>query len=110
MADIEKVIKGLKCCQHSSKSRCDGCPYVYEGLCSTNDCTADLASDAIAMLKEQEAKTGHWTISEYEYLNCSRCGNSYYTGCDSTEEAKMRLKKGFYFKYCPFCGAKMEWR
>ena len=46
-------MKGLECCQYSSKSHCDGCPYVYESLCSINDCTADLASDAIARLKAQ---------------------------------------------------------
>lgn len=50
MPDREKVANGLECCQHSSKSYCDRCPY----LSSTNDCTADLASDAIALLKEQE--------------------------------------------------------
>lgn len=54
MPDREKVDKGLACCQYSSKSHCDGCPYVYDGLCSTNYCTADLTSDALAMLKEQE--------------------------------------------------------
>jgi hypothetical protein len=54
MPDMEKVIKGLECCQYPSKSHCDGCPYVYDGLCSTNDCTADLASDALAMLEEQQ--------------------------------------------------------
>lgn len=50
---------------------------------------------------------GKWTVSEYEYLDCSECGNSYYTGCESTSEANYRLKQGFYFKYCPYCGAKM---
>jgi len=54
MADREKVIKGLECCQYSSKSHCDGCPYVYENLCNTNDCTADLASDVLSLLKEQQ--------------------------------------------------------
>ena len=54
MTNREKVIKGLECCQYSSKSHCDGCPYVYESLCNTNDCTADLASDALTVLKEQQ--------------------------------------------------------
>ena len=54
MTDRDRVIKGLMCCQYSSKSRCDICPYCYEGLCETNDCTADLASDALTLLKEQQ--------------------------------------------------------
>lgn len=58
MANIDKVIKGLECCQYSSKAHCDGCPYVYDGLCSTNTCTADLASDVLALLEEQEAICG----------------------------------------------------
>ena len=55
MADREKVIKGLECCKYSSKSHCDGCPYCFEGLCATNNCTEDLASDALALLTEQES-------------------------------------------------------
>ena len=54
-----------------------------------------------------EAKYGHWYISEYEYLTCSECGNSYYTGCESTAEAKSKLKDGLYNNYCAHCGAKM---
>jgi len=50
----------------------------------------------------------YWYILEYESLTCSRCGGSYYTGCESTAEAKERLKEGIYPKYCPNCGAKME--
>ena len=65
MPDREKVIEALMCCQYSSKSHCDGCPYFNGGLCETNDCTADLASDAIALLmKEQETK----------HPVCEKCG------------------------------------
>ena len=60
MPDREKVANGLECCQHSSKSYCDRCPY----LSSTNDCTADLASDALALLKEQEVR--ELSINEWE--------------------------------------------
>ncbi len=51
---------------------------------------------------------GHWFISEYEYLTCSECGEYYYTGCDSTAEAKKRLADGRHPNYCPNCGAKMS--
>ena len=55
MPDREKVIKGLECCQYSSKSHCDGCPYLYEGMCGINGCTSDLAIETLALMKEQEA-------------------------------------------------------
>lgn len=60
------------------------------------------------LLKEQQPKTGHWIIVEYETLTCSCCGKSYYTGCDSTKEATANLEKGNVYRYCPYCGAKME--
>lgn len=53
-------------------------------------------------------KHGHWFITEYEYLNCSVCGHSVYTGCESTSEANRRLADGDTPNYCPHCGAKMD--
>lgn len=55
-------------------------------------------------------KHGKWLISEYEYYDCSVCGESYFNGCDSTQEAKERLLYRPYdvYKYCPHCGAKMD--
>lgn len=50
----------------------------------------------------------HWFISEYEFLNCSNCGEAYYTGAESTARAKERLAQGIYYKFCPHCGAAME--
>ena len=52
-------------------------------------------------------KNGYWFFTEYEYFDCSVCGGVYYNGCDSTQEAKTKLKEGDYYKYCPHCGAKM---
>ncbi len=58
--------------------------------------------------KEQKDGTGYWIINEYEYLTCSLCGKSYYTGCESTEEAQTNRKKNAY-SYCPYCGKKMTY-
>ena len=66
------------------------------------------AQAALDLLKEQEPRTAHWFISEYEYLTCSHCGESYYTGAESTEEARQRLAGGRYYKFCPHCGARMD--
>ena len=71
----------------------------YKGIMSYID-------DAIALLKEQEAKTGHWIEKEdYNldtYYDCSVCGESW-TMIDGTP-----WENGMY--YCPHCGAKMEGR
>ena len=47
MPDKDKVIKGLEC--HAKGAR--GCPYENE-----NGCQLLLCSDALALLKEQEAE------------------------------------------------------
>ena len=62
----------------------------------------------IDRLKAEQPKHGHWIIDEYEYLDCSCCGESYYTGCDCTEDAKHRLETGDVYKFCPYCGARMD--
>lgn len=52
---------------------------------------------------------GYWYFSEYEFFSCSVCGFSYYNGCNSTKEAKDRLKnKDDIYAYCPHCGARMD--
>lgn len=104
MADREQIIKGLECClkesDHLYSNPCNGCP--YEG----QECIDRLKADALAMLKEQEAKTGHWIEKEdYNldtYYDCSVCGESW-TMIDGTP-----WENGM--NYCPHCGAKMEGR
>ena len=55
MIDREKVIKGLERCKLYNKVNCDKCPYDYNGRGNEkNECTAELVSDAIALLKEHE--------------------------------------------------------
>ena len=59
---------------------------------------------------QPEQKVGHWVITDYEYYDCSVCGESYYNGCESRKEAEERLKMRPYdvYSFCPHCGAKME--
>lgn len=66
--------------------------------------------DFIARSDVQEIKHGKWQITEYDYYDCSVCGNSYYNGCESSAEARQRLDERPYdvYKYCPNCGAKMD--
>ena len=51
---------------------------------------------------------GEWFFTEYEYFDCSVCGECYYNGCDSSYEARKELENGNTYSYCPFCGAKMD--
>lgn len=52
--DREKVIKGLERCKLYNKVNCDKCPYDYNGRGDgKSECTAELATDALALLKEQ---------------------------------------------------------
>lgn len=51
---------------------------------------------------------GKWTISEHEYLDCSVCGYSFYTGFDTMREAKEYLESGYTPTFCPNCGADMR--
>lgn len=55
-----------------------------------------------------EMRHGKWCLVEYEYLTCDKCGNWYYTGCESTAEAKENLRNGDTPNYCHHCGAKMD--
>ncbi len=98
MPDREQVLQGLKCSQYSSKSHCDGCPYAYDaydGLTGILDCTADLACDALELLKEQEPVKPevYWVANEYKFYRCPAC------------------KIGWHYKYdyCPKCGRAVKW-
>jgi len=61
MVDREKVLKGLERCKLYNKVNCDKCPYDYNGRGNgKSECTAELASDALSLLKEQEPRILDW--------------------------------------------------
>lgn len=47
----------------------------------------------------------YWVVDEYEYMTCSHCGKSTYSGCESTSEAN--TLKNHFKHFCPDCGAVM---
>lgn len=110
MGDITRVIEGL--------DEISGYDCQQMSLFDNDVFIRGMAQEAAELLKSQQAeidslkaeqpKHGHWIIDEYEYLDCSCCGESYYTGCDSTKEAKHRLETGDVYKFCPYCGARMD--
>lgn len=104
MADREKVLKGLEICsEHGSWHGLDcehneaykDCP--YRG-CETG-CIVTIAKDAIALLKEQEAKYGYWKNPNSQDCHCSECGEQ--PVHEPGESVPL-------YDYCPYCGAKME--
>ena len=55
MPDREKVIKGLECCTSGEFCLSD-CPYFKEVAMTDGRCITALQADALALLKEQEAR------------------------------------------------------
>jgi len=107
MPDREKVIKGLtECVAAGLEKACPAnCPYFLQCFPDAGLATPfmSLMADALSLLKEQEAKTGHWIEKEdYNldtYYDCSVCGESW-TMIDGTP-----WENGM--NYCPHCGARM---
>ena len=62
-----------------------------------------MACDALAMMKEQEAKEGHWIVLEFcanEGIYCSECHMKIF---DRITKPKKKLSQ-----YCPHCGSRNE--
>lgn len=73
----------------------------------------DMLSDALALLKEQEPKTGYWvSINDGDIVTIDNDGFPE-RACFCSECKKYLIASdeyGVYGRYCPFCGAKMEGR
>jgi len=97
MVDREKVIKGLERCKLYNKVNCDKCPYDYNGRGNgKSECTAELASDVLALLKDQEAKPVIVTNAYgTRFYHCPKCNRDLY--------AYIRQR------YCSNCGQKVKW-
>ncbi len=76
-------------------------------VCSALESVIDAITDA-EKVDDEHVRHGRWFVTEYEYFCCSLCYRSYFNGCDSTKEAKLKLENGDYYQYCPNCGAKMD--
>lgn len=96
MPDLDKVIREIKLC--TSGGPCEGCSHYGHGE-NLVGCMDELLSDALELLKEQEAKTGHWIdttkVIGFPRVQCSVCGSG---------------QGAIWMDHCPNCGAKMEWR
>ena len=91
MPDREKVIKGLHCCSHTDGVNCIYCPYDI----SDTDCTALMAMDVLALLKEQEAVEPIPPTDESDLWKCGNCNH--------------QLFRCTHQRYCDMCGKKVKW-
>ena len=105
MDKLEKVTKGLECCQKKVCIYDDTlkeCPY-WE-LCGRHedafeDCTKVLAKDALALLKSQESGKVNITITQsdgWKEGNCPFCG--------------MKVDSFYNWSFCGTCGRGLKWR
>ena len=89
MTDREKVIKALGCFCSGEEEKPDDCPCEFR-FKNEHDCGSNVAREAIALLKEQEAIKPTWS-----------CGKPYCGSCG------LRIRSGG--KFCSECGAAIAW-
>ena len=97
MTDREKVIKAIETHINDSVG-CDDCTYENDGWCTTR-----VLTDALALLKEQEAVT-EYVIDEFQ-PTCKVCGFRPFAGYIPSLE--WMRERGF--RFCPQCGQKVKW-
>ena len=94
MPDREKVIKGLTACR---KTICESCPYNASGeeninpICFINE----MISDALTLLKEQDAVEPIPPIDGSDLWRCGNCGQPMF--------------KLVHQRYCSRCGRSVNW-
>lgn len=108
MIDRKKVITGLRFC--FAVTYCDGCPYEAESRKITRKTPEDhcpILDDALALLKEQEAKP----MTEYDDgWDCPRCGLKLIGKTASGYPCnELDLPNDEIVKYCPVCGQAVTW-
>ena len=93
MIDREKVINGL---EHCRKTSCESCPYnrSLNQICLI----VEMLSDALELLKEQEAVKPVFDCEEptlrIGQFHCGYCRQSFGIS---------------HYRYCPFCGRAVKW-
>ena len=99
MTNMEKIKIGLKCIIDGTV-RCESCGYAIDKH-GHYSCQQNCASDALALLNEQEAVEPD-TDSE-GICSCGNCGETvgwFPAGCSTTKKL---------CKFCPECGKAVKW-
>lgn len=105
MKNVRDIIKGLNCCKLYNKLNCDKCPYDYNGRGNwKSECTAELATDALTLLKEQEPVKPHYN-ARTNWYECGACHYSMTSGMHCRSELIPATK----VRYCANCGFPVNW-
>ena len=92
--DREKVINGLEHCMEGVVGCQKRCPYKRDFACRS-----ELARDALALLREQEAVEPKRVLGVLpDWYHCGVCGVDMLDTGD-----------GYRPKYCPQCGRAVKW-
>lgn len=99
MPDREKVLKGLACVAQKeapTANPCAGCGYADRANFAF--CVRDIAADALALLKEQDAVEPYSMNAERTYGICPKCGKIVFRYGNVEEN-----------HYCGICGQAVKW-
>ena len=89
----EQVISSLELHNWSSGARCKNCSYKNHV-----NCTTDLLTDAIALLKDTTVEKATWLPKNFTSFDIEKIGFNC-SKCNTTWDVPTN--------YCPHCGAKM---
>ena len=106
MMTLEEAIKLLKQYQGYEPMFPDG--ETLKHAFDLTDETVDTLLTALRPVSREQVEKvwrGEWKIVEYEFFTCTRCGDSYYNGAESTEQAESYLNSGHVYDFCPHCGS-----
>lgn len=101
MPDREKVKYSIERCISHVPDACRDC--AYDAGHPYNECVEMMLKDALALLKEQQPKTGKWipVTNGRGGHECNQCHDYAPSYQDGDEDLS---------RFCPCCGAKMEER
>lgn len=104
MTKLEKVIKGLECCNDTNVEtlKCEKCPYRTDGdgSCAATKALHEDALELLTAFGIVQNEHPSTTIIDLWGGDCPRCGR-YVNRRDGRDEMQT---------YCPKCGLKLLWR
>ena len=108
MPDRERIIRAIGCCisDPDGKRACDKCPYG-EAQANGRHCQNLMHNDALALLKEQEAKP---MVENELGWNCPSCGMQLIGKTASGYPCDLiDLPEDEPIHFCPKCGQAVKW-
>lgn len=113
MSNRDKVIYDIGRCTCNVPDACRDCSH-YTGKVGF-ECMENLLTDALALLKEQDAVVAHWDDDTGHWIEGDRNGIDPHTRTTGEMIDTFRCSWCGFYQYwktpfCPNCGAKMEGR